>query len=70
MKPMKQLATLVFGLALVSSGCSSFKPSAAPESEQAEQDYRNRTDTATLQAEDSFWEFLDIPIRALWPSSQ
>jgi len=63
MKPMTRFASLVISLALMSSGCASLRPSAeVPEWEQANENHREQTDTATLKAEDSFWQFLSIPL--------
>ena len=63
MKPMTCFASLVISLALMSSGCASLRPSAeVPEWEQANENHREQTDTATLKAEDSFWQFLSIPL--------
>jgi hypothetical protein len=55
---------LIFSLFLMGNGCASLKPSAnLPESEQAAYDYRNRTDSATLQNEDAFWNFIAVLVR-------
>ena len=57
LKKLPLLAALLTGLALLGAGCDSLKPSASvPEWEQSRSDYRSRTDTKALEAEDAFWQ--------------
>jgi hypothetical protein len=57
-------ATLMVCFALLGNGCASLKPSPnIPESEQARYDYNDQKDSATLQNEDEWWDFITLPFR-------
>lgn len=62
-------AMLIVYFALMSNGCASLRPSAnLPESQQASYDYKNQTDSASLQNEDAWWDLITLPLRiALGP---